>query len=87
MIYTTRRFQNPTGHTLTVNDRRELLKLAPRYRVPIIEERRLSRPLSRRAAAALGCGSSTEYNLVIYLEYVSKNLARGCGWLGSPRAK
>ena len=36
MIYANPTFQNPTGHTLGLNDRRELLKLAARYRVPII---------------------------------------------------
>ena len=38
MIYTNPTFQNPTGHTLGLSERRELLKLVARYRVPLVED-------------------------------------------------
>ena len=38
LIYTNPTFQNPTGITMPIRLRRELLKLAERYRVPIVED-------------------------------------------------
>ena len=38
LVYTNPTFQNPTGITMPVRTRRELLRLAERYRVPIVED-------------------------------------------------
>jgi DNA-binding transcriptional MocR family regulator len=38
LIYTNPTHQNPTGTTLPIRTRRELLELAARYRVPIVED-------------------------------------------------
>src|ERR671922_2414392 len=38
LIFTDPTFQNPTGQTMPIRARRELLKLAERYRVPIVED-------------------------------------------------
>ena len=38
LIYTNPTFQNPTGVTLPIRARRELIELAKRYRVPIVED-------------------------------------------------
>ncbi len=54
LIYTNPTHHNPTGITLSIRTRRELLELAARYRVPIVEDdtyRELA--LHRSAAAAV----------------------------------
>ena len=38
LIYTNPTFENPTGITMPIRTRRELLRLAERYRVPIVED-------------------------------------------------
>lgn len=38
LIYTNPTFQNPTGITLPIRTRREVIELAKRYRVPIVED-------------------------------------------------
>ena len=38
LIYTNPTFHNPTGTTLSIRTRREVLSLAQRYRVPIVED-------------------------------------------------
>lgn len=37
-IHTNPTFQNPTGHTLAERERRDLLGLAARYRIPVVED-------------------------------------------------
>ena len=51
LIYTNPTHQNPTGVTLPIRTRRELLELAARYRVPIVEDDTY-RELSLAVAAA-----------------------------------
>ena len=53
LIYTNPTFQNPTGVTLPIRARRELIELAKRYRVPIVEDDTYCE-LSLGAAAAAG---------------------------------
>src|SRR5918992_4262269 len=81
LIYTNPTFQNPTGITMPVRTRRELLKLAQRYRVPIVEDAAYGElyfkdppPPSLRELDA--------HNLVIHLSSFSKVLAPGLrlGW-------
>jgi 2-aminoadipate transaminase len=75
-IYTNPTFQNPTGHTLGLSERRELLKLLARYRVPLIEDDTY-RELYLDAPSPPSLQQLDEYNLVIYLNTFSKTLAPG----------
>ena len=76
MIYTNPTFQNPTGHTLGLSERRELLKLVARYRVPLVEDDAY-RDLYLDAPAPPSLRQLDEYNVVIYLSTFSKTLAPG----------
>ncbi len=84
LIYTNPTFQNPTGVTMPIRARRELLNLAERYRVPIVEDATYGElyftekpPPSLRELDA--------QNIVIYLNSFSKVLAPGLrlGWLSA----
>jgi len=84
MMYTNPTFQNPTGHTLGLNERRELLKLAARYRIPLIEDDTY-RDLYLDAPPPPSLRQLDEYNVVIYLSTFSKSLAPGLrmGWIAA----
>jgi 2-aminoadipate transaminase len=84
VIYTNPTFQNPTGHTLSLSERRELLKLLARYRVPVIEDDTY-RDLYLDAPAPPSLRQLDEYNVVIYLSTFSKTLAPGLrlGWIAA----
>src|SRR6266478_1161953 len=84
MIYTNPTFQNPTGHTLGLSERRELLKLVARYRVPLVEDDTY-RDLYLDAPAPPSLRQLDEYNVVIYLSTFSKTLAPGLrlGWIAA----
>jgi 2-aminoadipate transaminase len=84
MIYTNPTFQNPTGHTLGLSERRELLKLLARYRVPVIEDDTY-RDLYLDAPPPPSLRQLDEYNVVIYLSTFSKTLAPGLrlGWIAA----
>src|SRR5262245_57663 len=82
LIFTNPTFQNPTGRVLTLRERKELLKLAVRYRVPVLEDD------PYRETYFDGQPPSTlhhldEHNIVIYLSTFSKALAPGLrlGWM------
>ncbi|HXW03650.1 MAG TPA: PLP-dependent aminotransferase family protein [Vicinamibacterales bacterium] len=84
LIYTNPTFQNPTGVSMPIRTRRELLRLAERYRVPIVEDATYCDlyfseppPPSLREIDA--------QNLVIHLNSFSKVLAPGLrlGWLSA----
>jgi DNA-binding transcriptional MocR family regulator len=84
LIYTNPSFENPTGVTLPIRARRELLRLASRYRVPIVEDATYHElyftevpPPSLRELDA--------HDIVIYLNSFSKVLAPGLrlGWLAA----
>ncbi|MGH9956766.1 MAG: PLP-dependent aminotransferase family protein [Pyrinomonadaceae bacterium] len=82
LICTTPTFQNPTGRTLSLAERQELLTLAARYRVPVIEDDPF------RDTALTGSPPPTLFqldtsNTVIFLGTFSKTLAPGLrlGWL------
>src|SRR5260221_525341 len=77
-------FQNPTGHTLSLNDRRELLKLLARYRIPVVEDDTY-RDLFLDAPAPPSLRQLDEYNVVIYSSTFSKTLAPGLrvGWIAA----
>ena len=82
LIYTNPTFQNPTGITMPIRMRRELLKLAGRYRVPIVEDGTY-RELYFQEAPPPSLHELDTQNLVIHLNSFSKVLAPGLrlGWL------
>ena len=84
LIYTNPTFQNPTGITMPIRTRRELLKLAERYRVPIVEDGTY-RELSFGDAPPPSLHEIDTQNLVIHLNSFSKVLAPGLrlGWLSA----
>ena len=84
LIYTNPTFQNPTGITMPIRTRRELLELAGRYRVPIVEDGTY-RELYFKDAPPPSLHELDTQNLVIHLNSFSKVLAPGLrlGWLSA----
>jgi len=88
LFYTNPTHQNPTGATLPVRTRRELLDLAARYRLPIVEddtyrELALTGPPTPPSLFTLDEG----HTVVIRLNSFSKMLAPGLrlGWISAVR--
>ena len=84
LIYTNPTFQNPTGITMPIRTRREVLKLAERYRVPIVEDATY-RELYFNDAPPPPLRELDGQNLVIHLNSFSKVMAPGLrlGWLSA----
>ncbi len=85
LIYTNPTHQNPTGITLPIRLRRELLELAARYRVPIVEDDTY-RELSFSAPSPPSLFTLDEsHTVVIRLNSFSKMLAPGLrlGWISA----
>ena len=84
LIYTNPTFQNPTGLTMPIRTRRELLKLAGRYRTPIVEDATY-RELYFNDPPPPSLRELDEQNLVILLNSFSKVMAPGLrlGWLSA----
>ena len=84
LIYTNPTFQNPTGATMPIRTRRELLKLAERYRVPIVEDGTYGE-LYFHEAPPPSLRDLDVQNLVIHLNSFSKVMAPGLrlGWLSA----
>jgi 2-aminoadipate transaminase len=84
LIYTNPTFQNPTGITMPIRLRRELLKLAGRYRVPIVEDGTYG-DLYFNEAPPPSLHELDTQNLVIHLNSFSKVMAPGLrlGWLSA----
>jgi DNA-binding transcriptional MocR family regulator len=84
LIYTNPTFQNPTGVTMPIRTRRELLRLAERYRVPIVEDATYCDLYFAEAAPAT-LRELDAQNIVIHLNSFSKVLAPGLrlGWLSA----
>lgn len=85
LLYTSPTFQNPTGRTLPLDVRRELLRVAARYRLPIVEDDPYGE-LSFERPAPASLRSLDERGLVIHLGTASKTLGAGLrlGWLVAP---
>ncbi len=84
LIYTNPTFQNPTGITMPIRTRRELLRLAERYRVPIVEDATY-RELYFREPPPPSLRDLDAPDIVIYLNSFSKVLAPGLrlGWISA----
>ena len=84
LIYTNPTFHNPTGTTLPIRTRREVISLAQRYRVPIVEDATY-RDLYFTEAPPPSLRDLDEHNLVIYLNSFSKVMAPGLrlGWIAA----
>jgi DNA-binding transcriptional MocR family regulator len=84
LIYTNPTFHNPTGVTLSVRVRRELLSLAQRYRVPIVEDATY-RDLFFTEPPPPSLRALDDANIVIYLNSFSKVMAPGLrlGWIAA----
>ena len=84
LIYTNPTFHNPTGTTLSIRMRREVLSLAQRYRVPIVEDATY-RDLYFTEAPPPSLRELDDHNLVIYLNSFSKVMAPGLrlGWIAA----
>jgi DNA-binding transcriptional MocR family regulator len=84
LIYTNPTFQNPTGVTMPIRTRREMLKLAERYRVPIVEDATY-RELYFSDVPPPSLREIDTHDLVIHLTSFSKVLAPGLrlGWLSA----
>jgi 2-aminoadipate transaminase len=82
LIFTNPTFQNPTGRLLSLRERRDLLQLAVRYRVPIVEDDPY-RETYFDTPPPPSLRELDEHNIVIYLSTFSKVLAPGLrlGWL------
>jgi DNA-binding transcriptional MocR family regulator len=88
LIYTNPTHQNPTGATLPIRTRREMLELAARYRVPIVEDDTyrdlaLTGPPPPPSLFAL----DEAHTVVIRINSFSKMLAPGLrlGWISAVR--
>ena len=88
LIYTNPTHQNPTGVTLPIRTRREMLELAARYRVPIVEDDTyrdlaLTGPPPPPSLFALDAA----HTVVIRINSFSKMLAPGLrlGWISAVR--
>lgn len=84
LIYTNPTFQNPTGATMPIRTRRELLTLAGRYRTPIVEDATYCE-LYFAEAPPPSLRDLDAQNLVIHLNSFSKVMAPGLrlGWLSA----
>jgi DNA-binding transcriptional MocR family regulator len=85
LLYTGPTFQNPTGRTLPLDVRRELLRVAARYRLPVVEDDPYGElSFDRRPPPSLF--SLDDRGVVIYLGTASKTLGAGLrlGWLVAP---
>lgn len=87
LIYTNPTFQNPSGVTLPIRARRELIELATRYRVPIVEDETYC-DLSLGAAPPPSLNAlDRDGTVVIRVNSFSKSLAPGLrlGWVAAAR--
>ena len=83
-LYTNPTFQNPTGKVFALRERRELLRLAVRYRLPVIEDDPY-RDTYLDAPPPPSLYQLDEHNIVIHHSTFSKVLAPGLrlGWLAA----
>jgi len=82
LLYTNPSYHNPTGRTLDLHERHNLLDLAVRYRLPVVEDD-LYRDMWFGAPAPPSLRQLDEHHLVIQVNTFSKTLAGGVrlGWI------
>ncbi|MGH9173331.1 MAG: PLP-dependent aminotransferase family protein, partial [Vicinamibacterales bacterium] len=87
LFYTNPTFHNPTGRTLDLHERRDLLDLAVRYRLPVIEDD-LYRETWFSVPPPAPLRQLDQHQLVIQVSTFSKTLAGGLrlGWLTASEA-
>jgi 2-aminoadipate transaminase len=85
LILLTPDFQNPTGTTLPVNERRRVLEIAARHQVPIVEDHIYAR-LRTRGSAVPSLKALDRAGLVIQIDSFSKVAFPGLrvGWCIAP---
>ena len=84
-IFTMPTYHNPTARTMDEAQRRELLQLAARYQVPIVEDDVYSRT-RLQGSVPPSLYRMDKHKVVIYLSTFSKVLAPGLrlGWIAAP---
>jgi len=87
LLYTNPTFHNPTGRTLDLHERRDLLDLAVRYRLPVVEDD-LYRDTWFSTPPPLSLRQLDQHQLVIQVNTFSKTIAGGLrlGWLTAAEA-
>ncbi len=87
LLYTNPTFNNPTGRTLDLHARRNLLDLAIRYRLPVIEDD-LYRETWFRTPPPPSLRQLDQHQLVIQVNTFSKTIAGGTrlGWMVAAEA-
>ncbi len=85
LLYTNPTFQNPTGRTLTPATRKEVLRLASRYRLPVVEDTAYSE-LHFFKPAPDSLYKLDREGLVVGVGSFSKTLGAGLrlGWIAAP---
>lgn len=85
LLYTSPTFQNPTGRTLPLDVRRELVRVAARYRLPVVEDDPYGELWFDRPPPP-SLFDLDDRGLVIHLGTASKTLGAGLrlGWLVAP---
>lgn len=86
LIFTTPTYQNPTGRVMSLKNRKGLLELAQRYRVPVLEDDVYGRAWLDDHEAPASLYKLDRHSLVINVSTFSKMLAPGLrvGWLTAP---
>lgn len=87
LLYTNPTFHNPSGRTISLETRKELLALAARYRTAILEDDPYS-PLHLGRVPPPSLHALDTQGLVIYQSTFSKTLAAGLrvSWIVAPEA-
>ncbi|MDR3599525.1 MAG: PLP-dependent aminotransferase family protein [Desulfosporosinus sp.] len=86
LIYLAPTYQNPTGTTLTIEERKTIARLASQYEIPVIEDDPYGE-LRYEGPAIAPIKSLAAEDAVIYLGTFSKTLAPGLrlGWIVADR--
>jgi 2-aminoadipate transaminase len=88
LLYTNPTFHNPSGRTMSLETRRDLLQLAARYRTAILEDDPYSPLYLGRVPPPPSLHALDTQGLVIYQSTFSKTLAAGLrvSWIVAPEA-
>lgn len=85
LLYLNPNYQNPTGHTMSLKSRKEVIRLCQKYQLPIVEDNVFGELGFTRSLPSL---KSLAPDLVIYLGSLSKIFSPSIkiGWLFAPQA-